>query len=429
VTTLREQGIEEPFPIQAAALPDALAGRDVLGRGRTGSGKTLAFGLPMLARLNGRRAAPGRPLAVVLVPTRELALQVTAALTPYARALRLRCATVVGGLSIRAQTAELARGVDVLIATPGRLADLVQRGACRLDGAGIAVIDEADQMAGIGFLPQVTALLEKMPADGQRMLFSATLDRDVERLIRRFLSGAVTHGVDPVTATISTMEHHLLEVESVDKEATIAEIAHRESRVMMFVGTKRRADRLARRLTDRGVAAAALHGGRSQAQRTRALDQFRSGGVHVLVATDVAARGLHIDGLDLIVNVDPPADERNYLHRGGRTARAGLPGTVVTLVMREQRQDVHRLLSAAGVKPTYTSVGPGHPDLARLTGARVAAPPRVPAPAARVAAQPRAGVAGQPRTGGQPRGAGQTRTAGQPRAGGQPRIAAPRRAR
>jgi superfamily II DNA/RNA helicase len=345
VEALRRQGLAAPFPIQAATLPDALAGRDILGRGRTGSGKTLAFGLAVLDRIAGRRAAGGRPLALVLVPTRELAQQVTTALRPYAQAVRLRCVTVVGGLSIRAQADALARGAEVLIATPGRLADLTRQGRCRLDRVEVAVVDEADQMADIGFLPQVSALLDQVPAGGQRMLFSATLDREVDRLVRRFLTDPVTHQVDPPAAAVTTMTHHLLQVDACDKQATVNEIAGRDGQVMMFVGTKRGADRLARQLAEHGV----------------------------------AARAIHIDDLNLVVNIDPPVDGKDYLHRGGRTARAGRSGTVVTLVLPEQRRDVQRLMTSAGVAPTTTAIRPGHPELARLTGARALPQPAAPA--------------------------------------------------
>jgi superfamily II DNA/RNA helicase len=360
---LRRQGLTIPFEIQAATLPDALAGRDILGRGRTGSGKTLAFGLPMLSLLAGRRAAPRQPLGLVLVPTRELAQQVTAALTPYAVALRLRCTTVVGGLSIRAQATALSSGAEILVATPGRLADLIRNGHCRLAQVEIAVVDEADQMADIGFLPQVSALLDQVKAGGQRMLFSATLDAAVTKLVRRFLVDPVTHSVDPPAAVISTMLHHLFEVGALDKPATVADIAARNERTMMFVATKRGADRLARRLGDTGVHAAAIHGGKSQGQRTRALEQFRAGSLAVLVATNVAARGIHIEDLDLVVNVDPPADGKDYLHRGGRTARAGRSGRVFTLVLPEQRRDVHRLMTNTGIRPVCDTVAPGHPTL------------------------------------------------------------------
>ncbi|MFD0967739.1 DEAD/DEAH box helicase [Plantactinospora endophytica] len=375
---LTANGIVTPFPIQAATLPDSLAGRDVLGRGRTGSGKTLAFGLPLLSRTAGRRARPGRPLALVLVPTRELAQQVTTALAPYARTLRLRCATVVGGLSLNRQADALRAGAEVVIATPGRLADLVNRGDCRLDEVAVTVLDEADQMADMGFLPQVTDLLRQVAPDGQRMLFSATLDRGVDRLVRRFLTDPVSHSVDPTTATVTAMTHHVLQVEAVDKTTATAQIAARDGRVIMFVGTKHRADRLARQLLTRGVRAAALHGGKSQPQRTRTLEQFKSGQVTALVATDVAARGIHVDGLDLVVNVDPPTDSKDYLHRGGRTARAGESGRVVTLVLPDQRREVARLLSDAGIRPETVAVRPGDEALVRVTGARV--PSGVPVP-------------------------------------------------
>ncbi|MFI7573493.1 DEAD/DEAH box helicase [Micromonospora sp. NPDC049497] len=386
---LTVQGIIEPFPIQSATLPDSLAGRDVLGRGRTGSGKTLAFGLPTLSRIAGRRARPGRPLALVLVPTRELAQQVTTALAPYARAVGVRCATVVGGLSLNRQADELRAGAEVVVATPGRLHDLINRGAARLDQVSITVLDEADQMADMGFLPQVTKLLEQVAPDGQRMLFSATLDGGVDKLVRRFLTNPVTHSVDPGTATVTAMTHHVLHVDAADKPAALTWIAAREGRTIMFMGTKHRADRLARQLLAKGVRAAALHGGKSQPQRTRILEQFRNGQVTALVATDVAARGIHVDGLDMVVNVDPPTEAKDYLHRGGRTARAGESGTVVTLVLPEQRRDVSRLMAAAGIRARATQVRPGDEALTLVTGAQepsgvpvTIAPPPPAAPAA-----------------------------------------------
>ncbi|WP_344963187.1 DEAD/DEAH box helicase, partial [Streptomyces thioluteus] len=276
LSTLTAQGVTEPFPIQAATLPNSLAGRDVLGRGRTGSGKTLAFGLALLARTAGRRAEPRRPLTLVLVPTRELAQQVTDSLAPYAAALKLRTATVVGGMSIGRQANQLARGAEVLVATPGRLADLIQRGDCALGDVTITVLDEADQMADMGFLPQVTRLLEQVAPGGQRMLFSATLDRNVDRLVRRFLTDPVTHSVDPSAGAVVTMDHHLFHVaDETVKKSTVTRIAAREGRVIMFVDTKRGADRLAKRLLSEGVLAAALHGGKSQPQRNRTLEQFR----------------------------------------------------------------------------------------------------------------------------------------------------------
>ncbi|MER5208047.1 DEAD/DEAH box helicase [Streptomyces sp. NPDC002825] len=370
LTELTRQGVDAPFPIQAATLPDALAGRDVLGRGQTGSGKTLAFGLPLLARTAGRRAEARKPLALVLVPTRELAQQVTDALAPYAEVLKLRLATVVGGMSIGRQATALRDGAEVLIATPGRLMDLVERKDCRLDRVAVTVLDEADRMADMGFLPQVTELLDQVPQGGQRMLFSATLDRDVDALVERYLQDPAGHSVDPSAAAVSTMEHHVLHVHGPDKFATATEIAARDGRVIMFLHTKASVDRFTKHLLGSGVRAAALHSGKSQPLRTRTLDRFRTGEVTVLVATDVAARGLHVDELDLVVNVDPPADAKDYLHRGGRTARAGESGVVVTLVTDEERRDVARLMTEAGIRPRTTRVRSGEAELSRITGAR-----------------------------------------------------------
>ncbi|MEV7021762.1 DEAD/DEAH box helicase [Kitasatospora sp. NPDC093558] len=402
LAALAREGVTEPFPIQGATLPDSIAGRDVLGRGRTGSGKTLAFGLPLLARTAGRRADARHPLALVLVPTRELAQQVTEALTPYATAVNLRITTVVGGMSIGRQANAVRRGTEVLVATPGRLDDLIGRGDINLSDVAITVLDEADQMADMGFLPQVTKLLEQVAEGGQRMLFSATLDRNVDRLVKRFLSDPVTHSVDPSAGAVSTMDHHVLQLDPADKASTTAHIASRDGRLIMFVHTKHGADRLAKQLLANGVKAAALHGGKSQPQRNRVLDQFRDGHVTALIATNVAARGIHIDGLDLVVNVDPPVDHKDYLHRGGRTARAGESGTVVTLVLPEQRREVNRLMTVAGIRPTVTKVRPGDADLAKITGARtpsgVAVTLAVPVPAAEAAdAKPKAEGKGAPR--------------------------------
>ncbi|GHA10883.1 DEAD/DEAH box helicase [Streptomyces tauricus] len=368
--TLTGLGVEEPFPIQAATLPNSLAGRDVLGRGRTGSGKTLAFGLALLARTAGRRAEPKKPLALVLVPTRELAQQVTDALTPYARSLKLRTATVVGGMSIGRQAGALRSGAEVVVATPGRLMDLVERKDCRLDRVGITVLDEADQMADMGFMPQVTALLDLVKPDGQRMLFSATLDRNIDLLVRGYLHDPVVHSVDPSAGAVTTMEHHVLYVHGADKYATATEIAARDGRVLMFLDTKHAVDQFTKHLLGSGVKAAALHGGKSQPQRNRTLAQFKSGAVTVLVATNVAARGIHVDDLDLVVNVDPPGDHKDYLHRGGRTARAGESGSVVTLVMPNQRRDMTRLMSDARIRPQVTQVRSGEAELSRITGAQ-----------------------------------------------------------
>ncbi|MFD7995139.1 DEAD/DEAH box helicase [Streptomyces mexicanus] len=370
LATLGREGVSVPFPIQAATLPNSLAGRDVLGRGRTGSGKTLAFGLAVLARTKGRRAEPRHPLALILVPTRELAQQVSDALAPYARSVRLRLATVVGGMSLGRQAGALRAGAEVVVATPGRLKDLIDRGDCRLADVGITVLDEADQMTDMGFMPQVTALLDQVRPAGQRLLFSATLDRNVDLLVRRYLTDPVVHSVDPSAGAVTTMEHHLLQVHDADKHRTTTEIAARDGRVIMFLDTKHAVDRLTRHLLSSGVRAAALHGGRSQPQRSRTLAQFKDGHVTVLVATNVAARGIHIDSLDLVVNVDPPSDHKDYLHRGGRTARAGESGSVVTLVTPGQRRGMTRLMASAGITPHITAVRSGEAELSRITGAQ-----------------------------------------------------------
>ncbi|MFI6638805.1 DEAD/DEAH box helicase [Streptomyces sp. NPDC050504] len=368
--TLAEHDVREPFPIQAATLPSALDGRDVLGRGRTGSGKTLAFGLPLLVRTAGRRADSKQPLALVLVPTRELAQQVSDALAPYAHALRLRMATVVGGVSISRQIAALRDGAEVVVATPGRLHDLIERKACRLGRVRITVLDEADQMCDMGFLPQVTEALDQVHPEGQRMLFSATLDRDVDDLVHRYLHDPVVHSVDPSAGAVTTMDHHVLVVHGPDRYAVVTEIAARDGRVLLFLDTKHSVDQLTRHLRASGVRAAALHSGKSQPQRTKTLAQFKDGQVTALVATNVAARGLHVDDLDLVVNVDPPADPKDYLHRAGRTARAGESGRVVTLVLSGQRKELSQVMSEAGVRPTVTKVRSGEAELSRITGAK-----------------------------------------------------------
>ncbi|MFD4501305.1 DEAD/DEAH box helicase [Streptomyces sp. NPDC058457] len=406
--TLTAQGVTTPFPIQAATLPNSLAGRDLLGRGRTGSGKTLAFGLALLARTAGLRAEPRAPLALVLVPTRELAQQVTDALTPYATAVNLRLATVVGGLSITKQAATLRRGAEVVVASPGRLNDLVERGDCVLGDVRITVLDEADQMTDMGFLPQITKLIQQVRPDGQRLLFSATLDGNIDRLVQRFLSDPVVHSVDPSAGAVTTMEHHVLHVQDeTDKKAVTTRIAARDGRVILFLDTKRSADRLAKRLLAVGVRAAALHGGRSQPQRNRTLEQFRNGQVTALVATNVAARGIHIDDLDLVVNVDPPTDHKDYLHRGGRTARAGGSGSVVTLVLPDQKRDITRLMSDAGIRPRSARITSSDVELATITGAREPSGEPIvievaqPQPAAPKASRPdrRAGAEGGGRSG------------------------------
>ncbi|MGK8524191.1 DEAD/DEAH box helicase [Nocardia asteroides] len=393
VQALRRDGIEQPFPIQAATAPDVLAARDVLGRGPTGSGKTLAFGLPMLTRLAGAAAKPGRPRGLVLVPTRELAAQIERALDEPALALGLRVASVVGGAPIKRQADRLARGVDLLIATPGRLADLLAQGSADLSDVMITALDEADHMADMGFLPQVTKLLDRTPRDGQRLLFSATLDGEVDKLVKRYLRAPVTHSTAPPSASVTTMSHHLLYVgDKVAKRAVATEIAARDGLTIMFVRTKHGADRLAKQLRGAGIAAGALHGGKAQNNRTRTLAAFADGSVPVLVTTDVAARGIHVDGISLVVHVDPPPEPKAYLHRAGRTARAGEDGVVVTLVMDEERRDVEAMARKAGIEIDGVAVRPGDRTLTEITGARrpsgvpiAATPAPVAAPAATTA--------------------------------------------
>ena len=371
VETLQRGGITAPFPIQAATIPDAIAGRDVLGRGQTGSGKTLAFGLPIIIRLsNAGKARPGHPAALILVPTRELAMQVNDVIAPLARTAGLFSRTAFGGSPYDKQIRDLRRGVDILVATPGRLGDLIEKGECSLDDIATTVLDEADQMADMGFLPDVTALMEKTPSHGQRLLFSATLDGDVDTLVRRFLHDPVTHSVDPSSAAVSTMEHHMLLIPPREKNDIVAAIGARDGRTIMFVRTQMAVDRLADQLAAVGVRAGALHGGKTQRVRTRTLAEFREGRVNVLVATDVAARGIHVDDVSLVVHIDPPKDAKDYLHRAGRTARAGEAGTVATLVLPRQRKSTYSMLERAGVTPGRTEVRIGGPELGELTGAR-----------------------------------------------------------
>ncbi len=372
VRALAAEGITTPFPIQAATVPDALSGRDVLGRGQTGSGKTLAFGLPLLTRLAASgRAKPHHPKALVLVPTRELAMQVNDALTPLAKALGLFCKTAVGGVPYDRQIWSLERGVDVLVATPGRLGDLIERRVCVLDSVEVTVLDEADQMADMGFLPEVTELLAKTPEKGQRLLFSATRDKDVDTLVERFLTDPVQHSIEPATASVESMDHHVLLVPPRDKFAIAASIAARSGRTILFVKTQLAVDELVEQFAAVGVRAGALHGGKTQRVRTRTLAEFRDGTVNVLVATDVAARGIHVDDVSLVVHVDLPRDQKDYLHRAGRTARAGAAGTVVTLVLPRQRKRVVAMLAKAGVTPTELRVRAGDPMLARTTASAV----------------------------------------------------------
>ena len=413
VSALARGGIEQPFAIQARALPDALAGRDVLGRAQTGSGKTLAFGLAMLARLAapaGRapHRAPTAPRGLVLVPTRELARQVADVLQPLGHAVGVSVTTVYGGAPIGRQIDRLRRGVDIVVATPGRLIDLMDRRACTLGAIEITVLDEADHMADLGFLPAVTQILDATPAGGQRMLFSATLDRDVERLVSRYLTSPALHAVAPASEPGAAADHQVFVLPAQDKLAIAAEIAIRPGRTLFFVRTKHGAARLAKQLTREGADAAAIHGNLNQNQRQRALDGFAAGQPRVLVATDVAARGLDIDDVDLVVHFDPPNDHKDYLHRSGRTARAGAPGTVVAFVDPAQVRDVARLQDAAGITPVRHQVQPGHQavrDIAQ-SGTPIVPParpePRL-APAARTGTRPQGGQRPRRRRGHRPR--------------------------
>ncbi|UIJ34577.1 DEAD/DEAH box helicase [Allobranchiibius sp. GilTou73] len=370
VRRLARDGITTPFPIQEATIPDALAGRDVLGRGRTGSGKTLAFGLPALTRLaQGGKARPGCPRAIVLVPTRELAMQVADALQPLVHAIGLHHKLVAGGMPYEPQLQALARGVDLLIATPGRLMDLIDRGAADLSRVEIAVLDEADHMAEMGFLEDITKILDDVPAGGQRLLFSATLDRGIDTVVDRYLIDPVTHSTDDGTVSVTNMAHHALLIEPRDKKVVTAEVANREGRTVVFSRTKLGADRIASELREQGVLAAALHGGLNQGQRNKVLSAFKDGRIPVLVATDVAARGIHVDDVGVVLQVDPPADHKDYLHRAGRTARAGEAGTVVTLALPHQRKAVTRLLEQAGVESGLQRARPGD-EVIRATGGR-----------------------------------------------------------
>ncbi|MFJ8979200.1 DEAD/DEAH box helicase [Streptomyces sp. NPDC102282] len=373
VRKLAQNGVTAPFPIQAATIPDALAGKDILGRGRTGSGKTLSFGLPTLAALSGGHTEKKKPRAIILTPTRELAMQVADALQPYGDVLGLKMKVVCGGTSMGNQIYALERGVDVLVATPGRLRDIINRGACSLENVQVAVLDEADQMSDLGFLPEVTELLDQIPGGGQRMLFSATMENEIGTLVKRYLSNPVTHEVDSAQGNVSTMSHHVLVVKPKDKAPVTAAIAARKGRTIIFVRTQLGADRIAEQLIESGVKADALHGGMTQGARTRVLEDFKKGYVNALVATDVAARGIHVDGIDLVLNVDPAGDHKDYLHRSGRTARAGKSGVVVSLALPHQRRQIFRLMEDAGVDASRHIVqgaGVFEPEVAEITGAR-----------------------------------------------------------
>ena len=373
VAVLDGTGITVPFPIQAATLPDGLAGRDILGRAQTGSGKTLGFSLPMVARLAGGRTAAGQPRGLVLVPTRELATQVQEVLTPLAHAMGLRVATIYGGVSQRPQVAALNRRTDIVVACPGRLADLIGQGYCDLGDVEVTVIDEADQMADLGFLPIVRRLLEATPADGQRMLFSATLDSAIDVLARRFLTDPARHSVDE-NSSPAEIEHHVITISPAHRLDVLAALAGGDKRSLVFTRTKHGAERLARQLTAAGIPAAELHGNLAQGARSRNLAAFGSGAVRVMVATDIAARGIHVDGIDLVIHADPPTEHKAYVHRSGRTARAGADGVVVTMQTTAQARDVTSLMRKAGVTPHTAAAEPDSDVLREIAGPPV---PRV----------------------------------------------------
>ncbi|MEA9984589.1 MULTISPECIES: DEAD/DEAH box helicase [Subtercola] len=373
VAKLAADGIDSPFPIQIDTLPDTLAGRDVLGRGKTGSGKTLAFSLPMIARLGGALAGgkrrPGRPVGLVLAPTRELATQITAVLQPLADAYGLRTTTIFGGVSQQRQVAALKAGVDIVVACPGRLEDLMKQGFVSLDAVEITVLDEADHMADLGFLPVVTRILSKTPENGQRLLFSATLDNGVDKIVNRFLHNEVLHSVDEANSPVAAMTHHVFEVNDAEaKTALVRKLASGTGRRILFMRTKHHAKKLARQLIEAGIPAVDLHGNLSQVARDRNLAAFSAGDVSVLVATDVAARGVHVDDIELVIHVDPPAEHKAYLHRSGRTARAGSAGDVVTVILASQRKDLEQLMRKAAIQVTPERVSLDSPSVNALVG-------------------------------------------------------------
>jgi len=407
VSALTATGIDSPFPIQVDTLPDTLSGRDVLGRGKTGSGKTLAFSIPMVARLGGALAGgkrrPGRPLGLVLAPTRELATQISTAMQPLADAYGLKTTTIFGGVSQQRQVAALKAGVDIVVACPGRLEDLMKQGFVSLDAVEITVLDEADHMADLGFLPVVTRILDKTPQGGQRLLFSATLDNGVDKLVKRFLRNEVLHSVDEANSPVAAMTHHVFEVDGLDaKRDLVQTLASGTGRRILFMRTKHHAKKLAKQLTDAGIPAVDLHGNLSQVARDRNLAAFSAGEAKVLVATDVAARGVHVDNVELVIHVDPPTEHKAYLHRSGRTARAGSEGDVVTIVIPAQRRDVAAMMRKAQISVTPQSVTPDSAPVKALVG-DVAAYVK-PAPRVTSAAGNRP-AGGSGRNGGQSQGA------------------------
>ncbi len=369
ITILEQQGITTPTPIQAATLPDSLAGRDVLGRGRTGSGKTFAFLLPLVARLDAAKlpAMPRKPRALILAPTRELVGQIHASLKPLAEATGLSTLVVYGGVGQGPQVTGLKKGVDIVIACPGRLEDLMGQGHCDLSAIETTILDEADHMADLGFLPGVRRIMDKTPRTGQRLLFSATLDNAIDVLVKRFLTNPVTHEADSAQSPVSTMSHHVLHVSRDQRVPVLVDLTSAPGRTVVFTRTKYGAKALARQLNKSGVPSVELHGNLSQNARTRNMDAFHSGRATTLVATDIAARGIHVDDVALVVHADPPVEHKAYLHRSGRTARAGAQGTVITLMTDDQVKDVRQLTRLAGIKPVTTKVhGADHPVLVQL---------------------------------------------------------------
>ncbi|GFG52376.1 putative ATP-dependent RNA helicase [Mycolicibacterium agri] len=397
IQSLATRGIANPFPIQQKTLPDSLAGRDVLGRGKTGSGKTLAFSIPLVTRVKKLRR--GSPAALVLAPTRELATQIAATLEPLAAAHGLSVTTIFGGVSQHRQVAALRSGVDIVVACPGRLEDLMRQRVISLDSVAVTVVDEADHMADLGFLPGVTRILAATPKDGQRLLFSATLDNGVDKLVKRFLRNPVTHSVDEAHSPVSEMTHHVFHVAGVQaKKELVHHLASGTGRRILFMRTKHQARKLAKQLTDAGVPSVDLHGNLSQNARDRNLEAFRTGAARVLVATDIAARGVHVDEVELVVHVDPPVEHKAYLHRSGRTARAGNSGDVVTVVLPEQRRDLQALMRKAGISVRPQEVVAHSEPVKALVGE--VAPYRAPAAATNHTDTPaKAGKSRRPRRG------------------------------
>jgi len=414
IAALVKAGCPTPFAIQAATLPSSIAGRDVLGRARTGSGKTVAFAVPTVMTLaaSTKTRRPNMPRALVLVPTRELASQVAAVTEPLARAMGMRVAVIHGGVSQGPQVSALRQGVDILIACPGRLEDLAQQGHCRLSAVEVCVLDEADHLADLGFLPAVKRILDQTPTGGQRLLFSATLDRAVDLVVRRYLNNPITHSVDSADATPPDLDHHTFSVTPDDKAAVVRELASGRERSLLFTRTKHAAKKLAKDLTERGIPALDLHGNLSQSQRDRNLAAFAEGSTRVLVATDIAARGIHVDDIALVVHVDPPTEHKAYLHRSGRTARAGAKGTVVTVILPDQARDVATMIRQAGIRPATARIAPGAQQTVALTG-----------PAAEPVFRPQATIVTPNRPSRSPAGASRGRGGRPSQPGGPPRRA------